>query len=411
MSVNRVYCGDSLFVMRHDLLESGVKVDLIYLDPPFFTGKVQKGKWQPGAMEVSFEDSKKFWSKQRIGLAYYPEWMKEIAVKRPEFASYLYYMQERLKLCRRVLKSTGSIYLHCNYRASHYLKLVMDKIFGVENFQNEIVWGYRIQGVGKKRWARKHDTLLFYTKGKAWTFNPQKERIYYRKSFYNPKIDKEGRFYRDVYIRNIWDDINALISISKELLGYPTQKPLALLERIIKASSNPMDIVLDPFCGCGTAIVSAHKLGRRWLGIDISPDACMVMQKRFEMEFSLKPKIHWRNLQKVNELDSSEFESWVNEFYAAKKPSPDKGVDGITPEGIPIQTKTHIVKYNVVSAFLNNFRYHPKVPKPVKYARIVSQKGFDDSAVARAFEIEKGEGVKIELVTPKQMLSQGDKLT
>lgn len=136
LGANTFYHGDCLFVLTHDI--SAESVDLIYLDPPFFTGKVQKGKWQPGAMEVSFEDSKRFWKEKGVSeLA--PEWMKHIAIKRPDFASYLYYMMERLQACHKVLKKTGSIYLHCDYRASHYLKMVMDEIFGYKNFRNEVI--------------------------------------------------------------------------------------------------------------------------------------------------------------------------------------------------------------------------------------------------------------------------------
>lgn len=424
--MNKIFCGDCLFVMRHDLLERGIKVDLIYLDPPFFTGKVQKGKvWHPEAMEISFEDSKQFWRKvhkSQIGNAWAkaPEWLKHIAVKQPEFGSYLYYMMRRLELCKRVLKCTGSIYLHCDYRASHYLKMVMDEIFGVENFRNEIVWCYAGGGgVPKDAFARKHDIILFYskTRDKRRVFNIQRKPYgemgsdkKWRRAD-GSKLLKEGK-----HMEDWWMDVNPILPLHRamyggkaEHLGYPTQKPEALLERIIKASSNSMDIVFDPFCGCGSAIVVAHKLGRRWMGIDISADACRVMQKRFEDSFNIKPEIYWRTKETVEKMENPmEFEVWVNEYYNAKKPSPDLGVDGITPEGIPIQTKTHIVRYNVVSQFLNDIKYHPKITKPIKQGIIVSQKGFDGSAISRAFEIEKKEGVKIELITPEKMLGESE---
>src|SRR4030042_1040331 len=147
---NTFYHGDCLFVLTHDV--SAESIDPIYLDPPFFTGKIQtgkwKGEWHPEAMEVSFEDSKRFWKEKGIsGLA--PEWMKHIALKRPDFASYLYYMMERLQACHKVLNKRGSIYLHCDYRASHYLKMVMDEpeLFGDNNFRNEIIWRRRTNTV------------------------------------------------------------------------------------------------------------------------------------------------------------------------------------------------------------------------------------------------------------------------
>lgn len=438
MNVNKIFCGDCLFVMRHDLLERGIKVDLIYLDPPFFTGKVQKGEvWHPEAMEISFDDSKRFWQKihkSQIGNAWAkaPEWLKHIAVKRSEFASYLYYMMRRLEMCKRVLKDTGSIYLHCDERASHYLKMVMDEVFGVDNFKNEIVWCYKSRDATTRMFPRKHDIIFFYVKSKKYVFNSQyvPYRKEYVKGFFKLK-DNDGRLYR---IRNgksekkqyldeskgdklpdWWTDVKPLyVAIgNKERLGYPTQKPLALLERIIKASSNPMDVVLDPFCGCGTAIISAHRLGRRWVGIDVNSNGCRLMQKRFENTFNIKPEIHWRTEESLNNhlnkikdvrLRGIEFEAWVNDFYNAKKPSLDKGVDGITKEGIPIQTKTYKVKYDVVSEFLTNIEFHPKLSKPVKQAIIVSQTGFEQSAISRAYQIERLKGIKIELVTPEKML-------
>ena len=269
--MNTFYHGDCLFVMNHDIQPESV--DLIYLDPPFFTGKVQKGeaKWEPGAMEISYEDSRKFWGgadKLNRMREQAPEWLKHIAKDRPDFASYLFYMMERLRACRKVLKPTGSIYLHCDWRASHYLKMMMDEIFGNDNFQNEVVWHYFSGGASPKRWARKHDIILFYSKAYDFTFNIQREP-------YNAIIAKkrqhlfneDGKGMDDVF------EIPMMSTVSPERVGYPTQKPLALLSRIISASSNEGDIVLDPFCGCGTTIKAASNLQRRWIGIDINRSA------------------------------------------------------------------------------------------------------------------------------------------
>ena len=194
--------------------------------------------------------------------------------------AYLTYMTERLTEMRRLLKQTGSIYLHCDQTASHYLKIVMDGIFGANNFRNEIVWSYRTGGVSKRYWPRKHDVLLFYVKADAYKHRPLRERVLYDKPFFNAQFDEEGRPYADVYVRDVWDDIKPIINVSKERLGYPTQKPIALLERIIEASSSPGGMVLDPFCGCGTTVVAAEKLGRRWAGIEISEFAIGLIQKR-----------------------------------------------------------------------------------------------------------------------------------
>ena len=148
---NTFYHGDCLFVLRHDIPHESI--DLIYLDPPFFTGKIQKGKWRPEAMEVSYQDSKRFWKEKGIA-SHAPEWLKHIAVERPDFASYIFYMRERLNACKSTLKKTGSIYLHCDWRASSYLRMVMDEVFGYKNFQNEIIWQYTVGGKGKARFAR-----------------------------------------------------------------------------------------------------------------------------------------------------------------------------------------------------------------------------------------------------------------
>lgn len=378
--MNTFYHGDCLFVMRHDILPESI--DLIYLDPPFFTGKIQKGtkKWQPGAMEVAFEDSKRFWKEKGIsGLA--PEWLKHIAIKRPDFASYLYYMMERLQACHRVLKPTGSIYLHCDWRASHYLKMVMDEIFNYKNLRNEIIWHRNSGGIGRTSFNKRHDTLLNYSKTNRYFYNgkaigdlrEQDEGTF--GGYFG--VDSNGRRFREVrksgktykyYMdepKNP-DDVWKIPQIPErdetERVGYPTQKPEALLERIIKASSNEGDLVLDPFCGCGTTVIVASKLGRRFIGIDIDtsdrkkgelPTAFQVIKNRSHELFSQSRYIS-RDLKEVLEIGAREFEDWASEFYGATKPYPDKGVDGITKDGIAIQVKTFQISYNVLSQFISD---------------------------------------------------------
>jgi DNA modification methylase len=422
--MNTFYHGDCLFVLRHDI--SKESVDLIYLDPPFFTGKVQKGKWRPEAMEVSFEDSKQFWSeKADVMREKAPAWLRHIALKRPDFASYLWYMMERLDTCHKVLTKAGSIYLHCDYRASHYLKMIMDEIFGYKNLRSEIIWWYLWGGRGQTQWNKKHDTIFFYTKSDTWTFNyldvlndhtlvseSAKSRVKYKGALVHHRESSESGIPKDKVLPSDTWYIPTLNAMAKERAGYPTQKPEELLERIIKASSNEGQLVLDPFCGCGTTVIVASKLNRQWIGIDIDtservkgelPTAFAVIKNRSHELFSQARYIS-RDLSEVLEMNPREFEDWVNEYYKATKPQPDKGVDGITPEGIPIQVKTFQIKYDTIDKLLSSSKFHPNVPKPIKKLILVSQVGFDDGARKRKFEIETAEGIEVILTTPEDML-------
>jgi hypothetical protein len=207
--------------------------------------------------------------------------------------------------------------------------------------------------------------------------------------------------------------IPTLAATAKERTGYPTQKPRALLERIIKASSNEGDLVLDPFCGCGTTMIAASMLGRRFIGIDIDtssrkhgelPTAFTVI-KNLSHELFEQAEYITRDISEVLEMDGRTFESWVNQFYKATKPHPDKGVDGISQDGIPIQSKVYEIKYDKLSQFINDVKYHSKVPRPIKKVLAVSQTGFDDTARKLKFGVETAEDIKVELITPKEMLS------
>ena len=196
-------------------------------------------------------------------------------------AAYLCYMAIRIIEVHRVLKSTGSLYLHCDHTANAYLRQLLDGVFGKLQFRNEIIWSYRTGGLSKRYWPRKHDTIMMYVKSPQYKHNPQKERIYYEKPFFNQQTDEQGRIYSDVHIRDVWDDIKPLINVSNERTGYPTQKPVALAERIIQASTNPGDIVLDCFAGCAYAGVAAERLGRQWLACDFNPRAWTVLKRQF----------------------------------------------------------------------------------------------------------------------------------
>jgi len=267
---NRLIWGDNKYIMVSLLEEFAGKIDLIYIDPPFATGADFSVKMTLGDTE---------WTKEPSAIedkAYRDTWGQGLD-------SYLQMMYERLVIMRELLSETGSIYIHIDYRVDSYLRLMMDEIFGNKNLMNEIAYGYRIQGINKRTWAKKHDTILYYSKNhEHMVFNPQIERVYYEKPFFNPKVDEQGRYYNDVYIRDIWDHDNTkpIISGSSEYVGYRTQKSKGLLERIIKASSNRGDLVADFFCGSGTTGAVAEKLGRRWIMADLGRYAIHTTRKR-----------------------------------------------------------------------------------------------------------------------------------
>jgi len=258
------------------------KIRLIYIDPPFATGA-------DFSFKTPMPDAwKEFMNKNEIvknpsimeEIAYRDMWGGRTAEER--IASYLNYMYERLVLMKELLAEDGSIYVHLDYRMVHYVKLMMDEIFGRENFRNEIIWYYKTGGVARENFPRKHDTILLYSKTKNMLFNPIKEKSYldYRYGFSNVDIFKDQRgYYTLTFVRDVWE-IDALRGNHPENLNYPTQKPEKLLERIILASSNSGDIVGDFFCGSGTTAAVAEKLGRRWVCVDMSKYAIHVTRKR-----------------------------------------------------------------------------------------------------------------------------------
>ena len=286
-----IWTGDNLEIMRG--LNSG-SVDLIYLDPPFNSNTNYAAPIGAKAADAEFKDT---WILSDIDI----EWINLIQDRHPALhnvllaastdsdKSYLAYMAVRILEMRRILKDTGSIYLHCDPVMSHYLKLVMDTVFGRKNFLNEIIWAYRTGGVSDRWFGRKHDVILFYAAeiGRH-VFHVRKERSYSTSTppgFSGVEIfhDEHGRPYTMASTRDVWK-INALGRSSGERTGYPTQKPLKLLNRIIDASSNEGDMVLDPFCGCATTCVAAQDLNRKWLGIDISARAAELVNRRINDE-------------------------------------------------------------------------------------------------------------------------------
>ena len=206
-------------------------------------------------------------------------------------AAYLSYMAVRLIEMRRVLKATGSLFLHCDSSANSYLRLLLDAVFGDENFRNEIIWSYRTGGASRTRFSSKHDTIFFYSKTAHWTYNQPKEKSYTKSKSRKPGVVNygggEAEFHQDeqgvynlVNMRDVWD-IPYIGSADPERTGYPTQKPIALAERIISASSNPGDVVLDPFVGYAYVPVATERLGRQWIACDINPRALTAVRRQF----------------------------------------------------------------------------------------------------------------------------------
>ena len=336
-----LFHGDNINFLRAMNSES---VDLIATDPPFNKGRDFHATPDSLASGASFQDR---WSWERD---VHPRWLEKIKDDWPavwevidaanaiymrrtkknllkprdevgsDMGAFLCFMAVRLIEMHRVLKPTGSIYLHCDHTASHYLKLLMDDVFGKKNFRNEIVWCYSQGGKSKKGFGKKHDILLRYSKSTGFTFNPDAVAIPMTAHKQDRSgtnfggkmgVDEQGRKYVEkqgtkdssgnyryykYYLdegkipEDWWTDINSIQSAAKERTGYPTQKPLALLERIIKASSNEGDIVLDPFAGCATTCIAAEQLGRQWVGIDIWDKAEEVVLNRLESEGLIAPK-------------------------------------------------------------------------------------------------------------------------
>ena len=297
-----IWTGDNLDILRGMNSEC---VDLIYLDPPFNSNKDYAAPVGSQAAGAAFKDT---WHLSDLDVA----WMGLIAEEQPAVASllattgeahgkgmqsYLTMMAVRLLEIRRVLKDAGSIYLHCDPVSSHYLKALMDSVFGRQQFRNEIVWCYPPKGNGPKfGFHRRHDTVLFYGKSatKGIFSRPYTELDDEQRAKFS-STDKDGRKYKEFKgkrtyldtsrgrpVPDWWTDIAVAGQSRTQFLGYPTQKPLALLERIIAASSNPGDVVLDPFCGCATACVAADRLERQWIGIDISPKAVELVNMRLQ---------------------------------------------------------------------------------------------------------------------------------
>lgn len=417
VSANSLYFGDNLEILRNEIKSESV--DLIYLDPPFNSKanynllfKSPKGH-ESHAQITAFEDT---WHWGEQAEREFAELIQQAntdvsemmqALRRflgeNDVMAYLTMMANRLLELQRVLKPTGSLYLHCDPTASHYLKIVLDGVFGKEQFINEIVWRRAFGHNDGNRCGRIHDTLFFYGKSdqRKWNRVTQKPSPEYIDTFFDQydderkeryqrislsalglsgggyeydyngvktlwrcpietltAHDKAGRLhwpkkpggiprlrryeseYEGMAIQDIWTDISKLHNLSSELLGYPTQKPLELLERVISASSDVGDTVLDPFCGCGTAIHAAQKLNRQWIGIDVTHLAISLVERRLRVAFpSIAFEVHgtpkdFESARDLAQRDKYQFQWWACSLvkaqpYKGKKKGADSGIDGV----------------------------------------------------------------------------------
>ena len=398
---NTIYCGDCNDVMLAQFPEGSV--DLIYMDPPFFSNRQYEVLWGDGYELRAFED------RWQGGLEHYIGWM-----------------DGKIRECHRVLKDTGSMYLHCDWHANAHLRILMDRIFQ-SDIRCELIWDKGFRGTERKRnWQQSHDTILFYTKTGNYSWNAQfQEYADPDMKRYN-KIDRQGKqyalikrrksdgtvYYGKTYPKSEGKRINDVISVpviaatAKERLGYPTQKPEALLERLINASSNPTDIVLDPMCGCGTCTAVAHKLGRQWVGIDVSPTACKLMVNRMRgLGVSIGDKDIVglpRTLEEIKAMKPFEFQNWVCEkiwAHISRKLTNDKGVDGWLIDGRPLQVKqSENVGRNVIDSFETAIRREKK-RRGVVVAFSFSKGSYEEVARAKLHD-----DLEIELKTVEGIL-------
>ena len=299
---NTLYTNDNLYVLSGLNSES---VDLIYLDPPFNSKRMYSAPVGSKAAGASFKD---MWTWKDVDEHYldtladqFPALARYIAnigvIHSKPMMAYLTYMAQRLIEMYRTLRETGSLYLHCDPTASHYLKLLLDSIFGRRGFRNEIIWCYRGGGSPKNDFGRRHDTILRYAKSNKLTFNADAVRVPYQAEGINRTDDAmwgkhkgTDKVYKPHPLGKIpedWWRMDILNANDPERTGYPTQKPLALIRKIIAASSCEGDIVLDPFCGCATTCVAAQQLDRKWIGIDIEKQSVKILVERLKDDAGL----------------------------------------------------------------------------------------------------------------------------
>lgn len=380
-----IYADDCLKVLNDQNILPSNSVDLIYLDPPFNSKSTYnlpfKGKYKNVKPVKAFTDTWTWGDRQDeylteleegfstekladiVKLAQKIENQHTLRKVGASLSAYLINMTVRLIPMKRILKDTGSIYLHCGPTASHYLKLVLDAVFGGKCFQNEIIWYYRGAGVPKSDFARRHDVIFRYTKkADNYYFDPNPARQPYaaatveRFSHYIGNV-REGQNYGEQALHpegkhpdDVFTDIQPIAPSSKQRLGYPTQKPIELLQRIIEVSSKEGDLVLDPFCGCGTTVHAAEALKRNWIGIDISNFSAGLIRERLRRYFPALScddiethgtPFDMASAKALAEKDKFEFEKWVcgaigahGMFHDPGDKGPDGGVDGVIEFGL-----------------------------------------------------------------------------
>ena len=452
MQTNAIYCGDAEKVLANTLEFPDGSVDLVYVDPPFFSDQSHELVWNDGYELRAFED----------------RWKGGIE-------NYIAWMEPKLRAAHRILKRTGSLYLHCDWHASHHLKLLLDRVFGSDKFLNEIIWKRATTvkgnfGQGRRSFDPNTDSILFYRKDNENTFHlPFREYTEeYKAGFYkhvepgtgrryqlismtgpggsakgNPRYEVMGvsRYWRyseermkeliaqglvvqtspgavprkkqyldegkGVPVQTLWDDIPALSSQAAERLGYPTQKPIDLLKRIVETSSNEGDVVLDPMCGCGTTIAAAKLLNRKWVGVDISPTACKLMAKRMksigasisEVDIIGLPKTY----EQIRNLQPFEFQNWVLQRMSGRvseKKVGDFGIDGWVIDG-PVQVKqSEGVGRNVVDNFETAMRRYKRTKG---YIVALS---FGKGAIEEVARAKNQDGIEITLKTLKELMEE-----
>jgi len=361
--MNHLYYGDNLDVLRRHVADASV--DLVYLDPPFQSGKdynvifeTRDDQDRERAQAEAFSDT---WSWGTEAEEMYSDLekgggrpAKTIRVLRQllgesDLMAYLCMMAPRLVELRRVLRQTGSLYLHCDPTASHYLKVLLDSIFGPGCFRNEVIWRYRRWPAKARRYQRMHDVLLFYSASPSnehtfnvlygyeplaastlKTFGTKKQKADFSSGHRKPGVEEEDTV--GPPLSDVWD-VSIIAPIGKERTGYPTQKPEALLERVILSSSNEGDVVLDPFCGCGTAIAVAERLKRKWIGIDITHLAINIIRSRVDPDgFDVTGEpIDVAGAQQLAADDAFQFQWWILGRVGgrpARKKGADAGIDG-----------------------------------------------------------------------------------
>jgi len=513
MNNRSLYFGDNLEVLREKFPGSDGYFDLIYLDPPFNSNRnynvlFKEGLVDSEAQTHAFEDS---WHWTHEAQAEFDHLVTntneaisnlmlalEKIIGHNDVLAYLTMMTVRLFELHRVLKPTGTIYLHCDPTASHYLKIVMDTIFGKQNFRNEIIWQRTSSHNDSSKWASVHDTIYFYTKSDVFAWNatftphdPEYVKNFYRYSDqrgkyrldhiirsssmgprpnlayeykdYTPEwgwrvkkekleeIDKDGRLewgktgrpylkrYLDEQkgtpIKSVITDIPPIGAQAAERLGYPTQKPEMLLERILQASSNEDDWILDPFCGCGTTVAAAEKLKRYWAGIDVSMLAVKLIERRLVKEYpKLKDKIYINGLPKdvagakaLFAADPWDFEYWVAVHLLDARPpagkskdnmkGADKGIDGIitlitdTQNGqmqygkVIVQVKGGHVTRSQVSTLISDVMRDKALSGVFVSLEKPTSPMKQEAATAGTTRTSVGEFPKIQLLTVEELLS------